>query len=554
MMWLSGSSQSGDHVVARRDARDRERAVGVAAHDGGGDVAALQARERDPRPADRAVGLGAGVAGAVGAVVREATLRGVVDACLHDAADDGADVVRVRVRLVARADEAGRRPRGGLARVEELGVVAGRALLDPGVPVGAALERRRLDPVLVAAGGLQAAGRDDGPGGREHRHRVAVGAHVRHRDLAGHVADALAAADQDDRLARAVELVAGAARNGGGAVRRAERIAVPVGRDLAHDVREMRREAGHARGAVERRVVGLVTLVPLAVRRRVVVEDLDAERREREVEGLGLAVDDLDRAAVVGREVRAVDLVTVGDEADHVLAGGEVDRPAVCEVALVAARHDRARVGHEALEAGRRVVRAGGRVRRAGEMTDRRPQAAAQRRARARGLTRRGGLRVVVGVLLVDEVLERRHRIALGDRLEGRQGAELHAADGGAVVAAAAGAWLRDAHRGVARDRLDREPARHGAGRRVGLDQVAGVELGQESCAGARHRRPGARVVRRQGDCPGQFDRVGLIGDGTRRGHVERDRLRRRRLRTYERGEKGKCKENRSCFHAIGLP
>ncbi len=510
--------------------------------------------DRDPRPVDRAVELRAGVAGAVGARVREAAGGRVVDARLHDAAGDGADRARARVGLVAGTDEAGRRPRGGLAGVEELRVVAGGALLDPGVPVRPALERRRLDPVLVAAGGLEAAGSDDGLGRREHRHGVAVGAHVGHRDLAGHVADALAAAGQDDRLALAVELVASAARRGRGAVRRAERVAVPVGRDLAHDVREMRREAGHARGAVERRVVGLVALVPLAVRRRVVVEDLDAERREREVEGLGLAVDDLDRRAVVGREVRAVDLVAVGDEADQVLAGGEVDRPAVCEVGLVAARHDRARVGHEALEAGRRVVRAGGRVRRAGEMTDRRPQAAAQRRARARGLTRRCGLRVVVGVLLVDEVLERRHRSALRDRLERGEGAELHAADGGAVVAAAAGAGLRDTHRGVACDRLDREPARHGAGRRVGLDQVTDVELGREKCAGARHRRPGARVVRRQGDCPGQFDRVGLIGDGPRRGHVQRDRLRRRRLRTYERGEEGKCKENRSCCHAIGLP
>ena len=47
-----------------------------------------------------------------------------------------------------------------------------------------------------------------------------------------------------------VELIAGAAGSRRGAVGGAERIAVPVGRDLAEDVGEMRREPGHARGAV----------------------------------------------------------------------------------------------------------------------------------------------------------------------------------------------------------------------------------------------------------------------------------------------------------------
>ena len=252
--------------------------------------------------------------------------------------------------------------------------------------------------------------------------------------------------------------------------------------------------------------------------------------------------------------MRAVDLVAVGHEADHVLARGQVDRAAVREVGLVAARHDRARVGHETLEARRRVVRARRCVRRAGEVADRRPQAAAQRVVRARRLTGRRRLRVVVSVLLVDEVLEGRHRVALADRHLGGEGGELDAAHGGAVVAAAAGARLREPQRGVARDRCDHEPARYRAGRRVRLDQVTNVEFAGEEGAGARHRRPAARVVRREGDGPGQFDRVGLIGDCARRRHVQRDRLRRRSLREGKRGEQCKYEDGRADGHASGLP
>ena len=94
-------------------------------------------------------------------------------------------------------------------------------------------------------------------------------------------------------MALGVELIAGAAGSRGGAVGGAQRIAVPVGRDLAEDVGEMRGEPRHARGTVGLRVVGLVALVPLAVGRRVVVEDLDARGREREVVGLRLGVDRL---------------------------------------------------------------------------------------------------------------------------------------------------------------------------------------------------------------------------------------------------------------------
>ena len=324
-----------------------------------------------------------------------------------------------------RVDEAELRRRNGLARDDGLGVVSGRALHEPGVPVVVALERGRLD---VAA----AVRRDD-------RRRVPVGAEVRDGDHAGGVAEALAPDGVDDREAVGV--------TGGGVPRdlvrvrvlvdigRAERVAVDVGRDLAEDVVDVALEALEAGLAV----------VDGAVGRGLVEVDLGAKGRVGQRVGLRRNGDD---AVALHRdgEVDAVDLVAVREDGHEVVTVGEVDGA-------------RGEVGARALPVDRR---------RAGALVDRRPVAVGRvarvvRRAAGAGLRRaeRLGLAAVVDV---DQVAEAGDGVALGDR-------------GGLVVRLGAGAH-----------HLDRDRARRGGVRRHGHedrrrhDGAEGQREGADGC------------------------------------------------------------------------
>ena len=188
----------GQRVVAVGHAADVEPAVGARLADPDGLVAVLQVAERQPGVRDRALDLGAGEA--VVEVV-DATLRRDVVQRAHDPSGDVAGRAGVqRLPVLGRPGVAEQRGGHGLAREHELGVVPGRALHHPGVPVVVALERGGLHPVDRVA--LR----------RRDVLRVAVRAHVRVRHDAVGVADALPADGLHDRCHVGVERGAAGSR------------------------------------------------------------------------------------------------------------------------------------------------------------------------------------------------------------------------------------------------------------------------------------------------------------------------------------------------------
>ncbi len=387
----------GERVVARRHVLDVEGAVGIAPSHPDDRVPVGEIGERHP-------GSGIGLSifppcsppqippgNATPPFSRHVDLHLVDDAL--DGAAPSRQGVQGRSRDVAEDDR-----REGLAGDDELGVEAGGALHDPGVPVEVSFQRRGLDP----AGAVR--GRD--------REGVAVRSEVWDLELALDCgASGREASVLDHRQAGRVD---------GTPARSVDGQDRPHIDASTHHVALAQADPGAAQGRtvdVRRHLAQVVGDVPLEPRQAVlggqvrrsvhgrdVLEDggLDGGVRQR----VGLHPDGDVRRPAAHREVLPVDLVPVGEHRDEVPAVRERQR----EVRLIPLRVDRGGArdsGDGRPQAGRRIP---------GVL---RTAAAAGRR---RPLARRAG---VVDVHEVAELSDRRAVLGAHDAQVQRVGLRL---------------------------------------------------------------------------------------------------------------------------------